>query len=115
MSNTPYYLPSLRKGTKFGETAMVDGILRDGLTDAYSLEHMGLQGEECASDHSIGRAEQDEYAVRSIQKAQKATESGAFRAEIAPVEIPGARGKPSTTVDKDEKPLMPLNVEKLRV
>lgn len=114
MSNVPHYLPTLRSGNKFGNASLVDGVLRDGLTDAYSLEHMGLQGEECASDHSIGRAEQDEYAIRSIQKAQKATQSGAFAPEISPVEIPGARGKPATTVDKDEKPQMPLIIEKLK-
>ena len=114
MSNTPHYLPTLRTGNKFGNAALVDGVLRDGLTDAYSSDHMGIQAEECASDHSIGRAEQDEYAVRSIQKAQKATASGAFASEICPVEIPGTRGKPSTMVDKDEKPQMPLNIEKLK-
>ena len=75
---------------------------------------MGLQGEECAQDHGFSREDQDEYAIRSIKKAQAATQSGALTKEIAPVEIPGARGKPSTTVDKDEKALMPLNVEKLK-
>ena len=114
MSNTPHYLPTLRTGTKFGNTPLVDGVLRDGLTDAYNSDHMGLAGEECASDHSIGREAQDEYAIRSIQKAQSASSSGAFQAEIAPVTIPGARGKPATVVDKDEKPLMPLNVDKLK-
>ncbi|KAL9124140.1 MAG: hypothetical protein Q9217_006502 [Psora testacea] len=114
MSNTPHYLPTLRAGNKLGNATLVDGILRDGLTDAYSSDHMGMQAEECASDHSIGRAEQDEYAIRSIQKAQKATESGAFATEICPVEIPGARGKPATVVDKDEKPQMALNIEKLK-
>ena len=114
MSQTPHYLPTLRSGSKFGHATLVDGVLQDGLTDAYSKEHMGLQGEECATDHSIPRSEQDEYAIRSIQKAQSATSSGAFREEIAPVEIPGARGKPPTVVDKDEKPQMPLNIEKLK-
>ena len=114
MSNTPHYLPTLRAGNKYGNASLVDGILRDGLTDAYSADHMGIQGEECASDHSIGRAEQDDYAIRSIEKAQKATESGAFAFEICPVEIPGARGKPATIVDKDEKPQMPLNILKLK-
>ena len=75
---------------------------------------MGLAGEECAADHDIGREAQDEYAIRSIKKAQAAASSGAFEAEIAAVTIPGARGKPATIVDKDEKPQMPLNVEKLK-
>lgn len=75
---------------------------------------MGLQAEECSKDHSIPREDQDAYAIRSIQKAQKATKDGLFAPEIAPVEIPGARGKPATVVDKDEKPLLPLNEEKLK-
>ncbi|KAI4140308.1 MAG: hypothetical protein L6R39_005855, partial [Caloplaca ligustica] len=114
MSNVPHYLPTLRKGSKYGNDTLVDGLLKDGLTDSYTSEHMGLAAEECSRDHSIPRADQDAYAIRSIQKAQKATQSGAFAKEIAPVEIPGARGKPSTVVDKDEKPQMPLNEEKLR-
>lgn len=114
MSNTPHYLPTLRSGSKYGNATLVDGLLRDGLTDAYSADHMGLQGEECASDHTISRAAQDDYAVRSIQKAQTATQTGLFTPEICPVTIPGARGKPATTVSQDEKPLMPLNIEKLK-
>ncbi len=114
MSNVPHYLPTLRKGFKYGNDTLVDGLLKDGLSDAYSSDHMGLQAEECAADHSIPRADQDAYAVRSIQKAQHATQSGLFSHEITPVTIPGARGKPATVVDKDEKAQMPLNVEKLQ-
>ena len=115
MSNAPHYLPSLRGGHKFGAAELVDGLQRDGLTDAYGArEGMGLQAEECARDHSIGREAQDDYAIRSIQRAQAATEKGGFKEEIAPVTIPGARGKPDTTVDKDEKALLPLNMDKIR-
>ena len=114
MSNVPHYLPTLRKGSKYGNDTLVDGLLKDGLTDAYSNEHMGMQAEECSSDHSFSRAEQDDYAIRSIKKAQHAMQSGLFAPEIAPVTIPGARGKPAIVVDKDEKALMPLNVEKLQ-
>lgn len=114
MSNVPHYLPTLRKGSKYGNDTLVDGLLKDGLTDAYSSQHMGLQGEECAKDHSISREDQDAYAIRSIQKAQAATSSGAFKQEICPVEIPGPKGKPATVVDKDEKVSMPLNEEKLK-
>ncbi|KAL8834084.1 MAG: hypothetical protein Q9170_003940, partial [Blastenia crenularia] len=115
MSNVPHYLPSLRcGGTKYGNDTLVDGVMKDGLTDAYSQDLMGLQAEECAADHSIPRKEQDDYAIRSIKKAQHASQSGLFAKEIAPVEIPGARGKPATMVEKDEKPLAPLNEEKLR-
>ncbi|KAL9590247.1 MAG: hypothetical protein Q9179_007974, partial [Wetmoreana sp. 5 TL-2023] len=114
MSNVPHYLPTLRKGSKYGNDTLVDGVLKDGLTDAYSHQHMGLQAEECASDHSIPREDQDAYAIRSIQKAQHATKTGLFAKEIAPVEIPGPKGKPATVVSEDEKPSIPLNEEKLR-
>lgn len=104
MSNTPHYLPNLRNGAKFGNQELVDGVLKDGLTDVYKKEHMGLQGEECASDHGFGREEQDEYCIRSYKKAQAATQSGWFKEEIAPVTIPGVRGKPDTVVDTDDEP-----------
>ncbi|MCJ1421094.1 erg10, acetyl-CoA C-acetyltransferase [Xylographa parallela] len=115
MSNAPHYLPNLRNGSKFGNVELIDAVLRDGLTDAYGKrDHMGLQAEECASDHGFGREEQDNYAIRSIQKAQAAEKAGHFKTEIAPVEIPGARGKVSTIIEKDDKTQMPLNVEKLK-
>lgn len=114
MSNAPHYLPTLRSGSKFGNATLIDGLLRDGLTDAYSNEHMGLQGEECAADHSISRADQDAYAIRTIQKAQHALKSGLFEPEIAPVSIPPARGKGApTVVSLDEKPQTPLNIDKI--
>lgn len=104
MSNTPHYLPNLRKGAKFGDQPLVDGILKDGLTDIYKNEHMGLQGEECAQDHGFNREQQDDYCIRSYKKAIAAQEAGWFGEEIAPIEIPGARGKPGVTVDKDDEP-----------
>jgi acetyl-CoA C-acetyltransferase len=104
MSNAPHYLPNLRTGAKFGNQELVDGVLKDGLTDAYKKEHMGLQGEECAEDHGLGREEQDEYCIRSYKKAIAASESGWFAEEIAPVTIPGVRGKPDTKVEKDDEP-----------
>lgn len=112
MSNAPHYLPTLRAGNKFGNVNLVDGLLRDGLTDAYSSEHMGLQAEECARDHSFTREEQDGYAIRSIQKSQHASKTGLFAPEIAPVTITTRAGK--NVVSLDEKPQTPLNVEKLK-
>lgn len=117
MSNVPHYLPSLRSGHKYGDSTLVDGILRDGLTDAYGTkQQMGFAAEACAAEHGFSRADQDEYAIRSITKAQAATQNGLFLTdvEIAPITVPGARGKPATTVDKDEKTQLPLNVEKLK-
>jgi acetyl-CoA C-acetyltransferase len=104
MSNVPHYLPTLRQGTKFGDTSLIDGVLKDGLTDAYKQEHMGLQGEECASDHGFGREEQDAYCIRTYKKAQAAQTSGAFDWEIAPIEVPQPRGKPAIKISADEEP-----------
>lgn len=104
MSNTPHYLPNMRTGAKLGDQKLVDGLLKDGLNDAYSGDHMILQGEECADDHDFGREASDEYAIRSYKKAVAAQENGWFRAEIAPIEVPQGRGKPSVTVDQDDEP-----------
>lgn len=104
MTNAPHYLPGMRSGIKFGNQTLVDGVLKDGLTDVYKDEHMGLQGEECADDHGFSREDSDAYAIRSYKKAQHAQESGWFGAEIAPITIPGVRGKPDTVVDKDDEP-----------
>ena len=104
MSNTPHYLPNMRNGAKFGDQSLVDGVLRDGLTDAYgSKQHMGMQAEECAEDHGFNRQQQDEYAIRSYQKAQEAAKNGWFGSEIAPIEVIVGRGKPPVTVSADEE------------
>lgn len=114
MSNTPHYLPVLRNGAKYGNQTLVDGVLQDGLTDAYGKkEHMGMAGEECASDHSITREQQDEYAINSYKKAQAATEAGLFKEEIVPIEVSGGRGKPAIKIERDDE-VKNLNIEKLK-
>lgn len=112
MSNTPHYLPTLRTGTKYGNTQVIDGVLNDGLTDAYSKEHMGIQAELCSSTHGISREDQDAYAIATYQRAQASTEAGLF-VEIAPIEVPGPRGKPATRVDRDDE-VKNLNIDKLK-
>jgi acetyl-CoA C-acetyltransferase len=105
MSNTPHYLPSLRTGAKYGNQNMVDGIMKDGLQDAYGKQElMGLQAEECAQDHGFNREQQDNYAIRTYEKAQAAQKAGVFDYEVAPIEIPGFRGKPGVTVSQDDEP-----------
>ncbi|THY65742.1 thiolase [Aureobasidium pullulans] len=104
MSNAPHYLPNMRTGAKFGNQSLVDAVLKDGLTDAYEDQHMGLAGEACAEEHGFNRESQDDYCIRSYKKAQKAHESGWFGEEIAPVEVSGGRGKPNVVVDKDDEP-----------
>ncbi|KAF9875867.1 acetyl-CoA acetyltransferase [Colletotrichum karsti] len=114
MTNTPHYLPVLRNGAKYGNQTLVDGVLQDGLTDAYGKkEHMGMAAELCAKDHDITREQQDEYAINTYKKAQAATEAGIFAKEIAPIEVSGGRGKPAVKVDRDDE-VKNLNEEKLK-
>ncbi|KAK9470258.1 Thiolase, N-terminal domain-containing protein [Dipodascopsis tothii] len=112
MSNVPHYV-SMRGGLKYGPGELVDGIQKDGLRDAYDGKLMGDAAEVCAETYKISRDAQDDYAIGSYQKAQQAHADGKFAAEIAPVELPGFRGKPGKTVAVDEEAAN-LNVDKLR-
>jgi acetyl-CoA C-acetyltransferase len=103
MSNVPYYMTKQRWGSKYGHQEVLDGIVKDGLTDVYNEYLMGNAAELCASEHQISRQEQDDYAISSYQKAQNATAAGLFADEIIPVEIPGVRGKPGKVVSSDDE------------
>ncbi|KAF2970116.1 hypothetical protein GQX73_g3459 [Xylaria multiplex] len=113
MSNAPHYLPVLRNGAKFGDQTLIDGMLKDGLTDAYKKEHMGLAAELCSDDHGFSREDQDTYAIETYQRAQKATADGIFSKEIVPVEVSGGRGKPPVQITTDEE-VKNLNIDKLK-
>eukprot|EP01132_Coremiostelium_polycephalum_P004204 gene4204-5264_t len=112
MSNCPYYLPKARTGYRMGNGEIVDGMLKDGLTSPYDDTLMGIAAEKCSVDNSISKKEQDEYALNSYRRSKQATESGLFNSEIVPVVVPGAKGKPSVTITKDEEVYNP-NFEKL--
>lgn len=101
MSNTPYYTPNGRWGSKYGNQTLVDGIVRDGLQDPYDGSMMGVCGEVCADGYKFSREDQDNYAIASYQRAAEATEKGYFADEIAPVQIPQRRGEP-VMVSEDE-------------
>ena len=103
MSNAPYLLPKARTGYRMGHGEMLDSMVKDGLWDVYNDYHMGSAGELCASECSIPRDRQDEFAVNSYKKALAAQAAGKFAAEIVPVEIPQRRGDP-VLVDSDEEP-----------
>eukprot|EP00854_Cymbomonas_tetramitiformis_P007504 gene7504-8931_t len=102
MSNVPYYLPKARSGYRLGHGEVTDGIIKDGLWDAYNDFHMGNCGEICAKHFNLTREQQDEEALESLRRAVDASSSGMFDGEMAPVEIKGRRGKPSTYVTEDE-------------
>ncbi len=112
MSNVPYYLPQGRSGYRLGNGALEDGILKDGLLNAYDSTHMGLAGERCAAEYHYSREAQDEFAAESYRRAINAQKSGAFEDEIIPVEIPRRKGNP-VVVSLDEEPGK-VNFEKMR-
>jgi len=103
MSNVPFYAPSMRWGNKYGDVGMVDGLSKDGLTDAYDGKAMGNAAELCAKECGISRADQDAFAVESYKRSQAAWENGNFKDEVIPVEIPQRKGDP-VIINKDEEP-----------
>lgn len=103
MSNVPFYSDSLRWGNKYGNTTLIDGLAKDGLTDVYDGKAMGNAAELCASTCGISREEQDAFAIESYKRSQAAWEKGLFAGEIVPVPIPQRKGDP-ILVEKDEEP-----------
>ena len=101
MSLIPHYT-HLRAGTKFGPTTLLDGMQKDGLTDAYDNTAMGVSADLCASEYNITREQQDQFAIQSYERSAKAWEAGKFDNEIIPVAVPQRKGEP-LIVSKDEE------------
>lgn len=101
MSNVPYYLPRVRQGLKLGDSKVIDGLMRDGLTDAYNDKPMGWCAEQCARRYKFSREDQDAYAIQSYKRAAEATEQGHFKHEIVSVAVEDRRQ--SFIVDRDEE------------
>jgi acetyl-CoA C-acetyltransferase len=101
MSLIPHYM-HLRSGVKFGPTTMVDGMQKDGLTDAYDNTAMGVSADFCAQEYNITREQQDEFAIASYLRSKKAWDSGKFDDEIVPVAVPQRKGDP-IIISKDEE------------
>jgi acetyl-CoA C-acetyltransferase len=101
MSNCPYLLPRVREGLRTGNGRLLDSMIADGLWCALEDCHMGNAGEVVADEYRVGRDAQDEYALRSHQKAAAATDNGWFADEILPVVIPQKKGAP-LVFDRDE-------------
>ncbi|MDD5199141.1 MAG: acetyl-CoA C-acetyltransferase [Terrimicrobiaceae bacterium] len=102
MSNAPYLLERARSGYKLGDGVLVDSMLRDGLTDAFDGEHMGLTAERVAGLHGITREAQDRFGARSQERCAAAQKAGHFLAEIVPIDglDHDEHPRPGTTVDK---------------
>jgi acetyl-CoA C-acetyltransferase len=103
MSNVPFYADSVRWGNKYGNTTLIDGLAKDGLTDVYDGKAMGNAAELCAKECGISREEQDKFAIESYKRSQAAWEKGLFANEVIPVEIPQRKGEP-VIFAKDEEP-----------
>ncbi|KAK2757541.1 hypothetical protein FQN54_004510 [Arachnomyces sp. PD_36] len=110
MSRVPYYLPRASQQGPFGDMKLKDGLIQDGLWDVYNQIHMGICAETTAKKHEISREEQDQYAIQSYQRAQKAWEENKFADEIVPVTVKGRKGE--TIISKDEG-FESLQVEKI--
>jgi acetyl-CoA C-acetyltransferase len=101
MSLIPHYV-HLRNGVKFGPTSLVDGMQKDGLTDAYDNNAMGVCADLCATEYNFSREDQDNFAIQSYKRSSDAWDAGKFDAEIVPVEVPQRRGD-AIIVSKDEE------------
>lgn len=102
MSNIPFYVPKGRYGYKYGDAVLVDGLIKDGLLDAYSKKPMGVFADETAEEYEISREEQDQFTIESYTRSAKATEEGMFKDEIVSIEIKDRKGN-ITVVSEDEE------------
>jgi len=112
MSQAPYLVPNARWGQRMGNGTLIDYMVHDGLTDIFNNYHMGITAENIAEQWHITREEQDNFALQSQLKAEKAVKSGRFKDEIVPVVIPQRKGEP-IIVDTDEHPRFGTTLEAL--
>ena len=110
MSLIPHYL-NLRTGHKLGPANMIDGMQKDGLLDAYDHNAMGVCAEVCAEKYDFSREDQDAFAIQSYQRSAEAWNSGKFKEEVIPVEVPQRRGEP--VVVKEDEEYKNVKMEKI--
>ena len=101
MSSTPHYY-NARNAVKLGDVKMIDGLVKDGLTDVYNNVHMGVCAEKCATEKEFSREEQDNFAIESYKRSTEAWANGKFNDEVVPVEVPQRRGD-AIIVSEDEE------------
>jgi acetyl-CoA C-acetyltransferase len=102
MSQAPHYLGNGRTGAKLGDLKLVDGMLRDGLLNAYDGVHMGNCAEMCATEHAFSREDQDAFAIASYERSAASWKDGKFQNEVVPVAVPQRNGDP-VIVNEDEE------------
>jgi acetyl-CoA C-acetyltransferase len=103
MSMAPYFLDKARTGYRMGHGVIKDHMINDGLWDVVNDFHMGISNELCSEKYNVSREDQDRFAAESYRRAMTAVESGRFKDEIVPVEIPQRKGDP-VLFDQDECP-----------
>ena len=101
MSLTPHYL-HMRNGNKFGSSTLTDGIQKDGLTDSYDQNAMGVCADACATKYSFSREEQDQYAIQSYKRSANAWKLGQFDDEVVPIEVQQRKGNPIIIKEDEE-------------
>lgn len=102
MSQIPYYIPNARWGYKYGNAELIDGLAKDGLTDVYDQQAMGVFADRTAAKYGITREQQDTYAIDSYKRTAEATGNGYLASEIVPVEIAQKKGDPLRILDDEE-------------
>ncbi len=102
MSSVPHYFAKGRTGQKLGDMKLIDGMVKDGLTDVYSRVHMGVCAETCAREMKFTREEQDNFAVESYNRSNNSWKSGKFSNEIVHVEVPQRKGDPIIVTEDEE-------------
>lgn len=110
MSRVPYYSSTTRWGAKYGHQTLVDGLQKDGLSDAYSQDAMGVFGELCASKYGVNREEQDAYAVSSYTRSRDAWQQGKFDQEVVPVTVSSRKGD---VIVKQDEEFSQVNFDKI--
>ena len=112
MTQSPFILPAARWGARIGDIKVIDSMIKDGLTCAFSNLHMGITVENIAAKYNISRKEQDEFSCESQNKAERAIKEGRFKEEIVPFEIPQKKGA-NVIFAQDEFPRFGTTVEQL--
>ena len=102
MSSVPHYFEKGRIGQKLGDMKLVDGLIKDGLTDVYNRVHMGVCAEKCATEMNFTREEQDAFAIESYNRSSSSWADGKFTNEVVPVEVPQRRGD-ALVINEDEE------------
>jgi acetyl-CoA C-acetyltransferase len=103
MSATPYYVEKGRYGMKYGHGQLLDGIVKDGLTDVYNNNAMGCSADLCGTEHNVTREEQDAYAIQSYKRSAEAWAAGRFKDEVVPVTVKTRKGDVQVAEDEEYK------------